>query len=268
MKNYGISSFQKIENNLDVHIENIRRRGFTIVRNHVSNIECDEFSSKMENVYDRQQDSFGKENLIKINELNVARMLFASDSSFLKLIIDEKILEIVSSFLGENYILHLQNGVLNRPNKDHHQTSWHRDIPYQEYTLSNPISINVFYCFSPFNEKTGGTVFLPYSHLFSGAPSTEFFLENQIQPSLDKGDVIIFDSWLYHKAGYNSSDIVRYGVNNVYTTPILNQQINIPKMLNGMYKEIPMLNKILGYKFETSVNVDDYRKKRLFNTKT
>ena len=267
MKQYGISSFHEIEKEIDSHIENIKRRGYSIIKGSLSKENCQKFSSKIDSVYQNQKTSFGEENLKKINELDSARMLFVDDSDFLDLITNEKILKIVSAFLGENFILQLQNGIINRPVKGHHQTSWHRDIPYQEYTLSSPIAINVFYCLTPFNKTTGGTLLLPYSHLFPKAPSSSFFLENAIQPNLSAGDVIIFDSWVYHRAGNNSSDIIRYGVNNLFTTPILKQQIDIPKMLKGKHSDNAILDKILGYKFETPISVEDFRQKRLQKSK-
>jgi ectoine hydroxylase-related dioxygenase (phytanoyl-CoA dioxygenase family) len=264
MKQYGISSFKDVsENNIAPHLESIKRKGFTVLKGILSLDECDKYSKELEKVYEKQEISFGKENLEKIQELDVARMPFAYDKSFLGLITEEKALELVREILGENFILQLQNGVINRNNKEHHQSSWHRDIPYQEYTTSDPISVNVFYCLSPFNNETGGTYFLPYSHLFSKAPSLTFFKENMLQPNLNAGDVIVFDSWVYHKAGYNSSDIVRYGINHVFTLPILKQQIDIPKMLGENYTDNQLLNKILGYTFDVKESVEAYRNNRL-----
>ena len=263
MKQYGISSFTELKSKLDFHLENIKRKGFTVLENILNVEQCNFFNNKVEKVYAEQESSFGREKLKQINELDIARMLFAYDSSFIDLITNEQTLEIVRAILGENFILQLQNGIINRNNDEHHQTSWHRDIPYQEYTTSNPISINVFFCMSPFNPKTGGTVFLPYSHLFPKAPSIEFLNENLIQPSLNPGDVVIFDSWVYHKAGINTSDITRYGINHVFTTPILKQQINIPNMLGGKYADDPKLANLLGYTFNIKNSVDQYRKTRL-----
>lgn len=263
MKQYGISKFKEIHTSLDIHLENIERRGYSIISKHLSPKECKEYSARLEAIYNTQKESFGEENLQKINETDVARMCFAYDETFLNLITDKTILNIIENLLGKNFILQLQNGIINRPAKEHHQKSWHRDIPYQEYTTSAPVAINVFYCFTEFNTQTGGTVLLPYSHLFPTAPSVHFFEENCIQPELHPGDVLMFNSWVYHKAGNNTSDIVRYGLNNLFTVPIIKQQIDIPKMLKGKYSDDPLLFKILGYQFETPLDVDDYRKKRL-----
>lgn len=263
MKQYGINTFNKLEHEEDKHEENILRRGFSVLHNVLSADKCDEYAKKIESVYEIQKRTFGEENLIKINELNTARMLFAYDEAFIDLIINEKIIKIIKKFLGENFILQLQNAIINRPQEAHHQTSWHRDIPYQEYTVSKPIAINVFYCLTDFNYETGGTILLPYSHLFPNAPSIEFFEKNAYQPNLKKGDMIIFDSWVYHRAGSNKSRIVRYGVNHLFTVPIIKQQIDIPKLLGGKFKENPLLYKILGYEFETPINVEDFRNRRI-----
>jgi hypothetical protein len=48
-------------------------------------------------------------------------------------------------------VLHLQNGIINMPNEEHHQSSWHRDLPYQNWTSSEPLACNVFYCLDNFN---------------------------------------------------------------------------------------------------------------------
>ena len=59
MKQYGISSFHKIEKEIDSHLENIKRRGYTILEGHLSEENCEKFFSKIENVYQKQKTSFG-----------------------------------------------------------------------------------------------------------------------------------------------------------------------------------------------------------------
>jgi hypothetical protein len=69
---------------------------------------------------------------------------------------------------------------------------------------------------------------------------------------------------LFHKAGYNySKDIIRRGINNFYARSIVRQQINLPEMLKGKYSEDPFMNMLLGYDAQTSLNVRDFRNRRL-----
>ncbi len=257
MKQYGIRELKNHFTKLDEYIEHALRKGFVIMEEVLSEENSDILSEKLERIYKIQLEEFPY--LKEINEEDVVRCPLYYDEKFVDLIINPKILEILTKMLGENFILHLQNGVINRPLKEHHQVAWHRDLPYQEYTTSKPISINVFYCLSPFTLETGATKILPYSHLFDDFPSIEFAEKNAVSVSAKKGDVIIFNSWLYHKAGHNVSTINRYGINHVYTVPIIKQQIDLPSLLKEKYSEHPLLHKILGYKFATPKSVLELR---------
>lgn len=261
MKQYGISEIKSIQNEEERHVENILLKGFTILQNIITQEKAELLNKKLETIYALQQKEFT--NLQEINEEDVVRIPLYYDEEFLHLLNNPQVINILKQLLGHYFILHLQNGIINRPSKEHHQTSWHRDIPYQEYITSKPISINVFYCLSPFNEKTGATKILPYSHLKEKFPSIEFAEENALTVNANAGDVVIFDSWLYHRASSNSSNIIRYGLNHVYTIPILKQQIDLPKFLNGKYKDIEPYHTILGYKFATPSSVLEYRNNRL-----
>lgn len=263
MKQYGISEIKSLQSDIERHVENIRLKGFTIIRAVLSLDECKQLCEKAENIYQLQIEEFGEENLRLISELNVVRAPLYYDTEFLKLISNKTVLTILEKIFKNQFILHLQNIIINRPNEEHHQTSWHRDIPYQEYIVSNPIAINVFYCLSPFNQKTGATKILPYSHLKPDFPSIQFAEENSIYVEAEPGDVIIFDSWLYHRASYNSSDIIRYGLNHVYTVPIIKQQIDLPKLMGDRFSEDPVWENLLGYKFQVPNSVTDFRNKRL-----
>lgn len=263
MKQYGINEIKSNTTEIERHIENILLKGFTILRSILSESEAQDLSRRSEKIYEIQKEEFGEENLKKISELDIVRIPLYYDENFLKPILQEKILEILEKVFRNQFILHLQNVIINRPQIEHHQTSWHRDIPYQEYTVSNPIAISVFYCLSPFNQKTGATKILPYIHLIESFPSIEFAEENSIYIDANPGDIVIFDSWVYHRATINTSTMVRYGLNQVFTLPILKQQINLPNFLSGRYSEHPTLSKLLGYTIKVADSVCEFRRNRL-----
>lgn len=263
MKQYGISNVVHHENNLEAHIENIKLKGFSLVKGIVSKDDLVKTRSLLDSYYQLQEEEFGRELMKSINELNTFRTPLYYDSFFIKFISNIHILEIVKSILGKEVILHLQNGIINLPNKEHHQSSWHRDLPYQEFTISKPLGLSVFYCIDEFNTKTGSTILLPYSHQYESFPTLNFAEENEFQIKANAGDVLIFDSMLFHKAGYNSSEIIRRGINNVFVAPLLKQQINLPKFLNGKYADDKELYSLLGYKYDVAESVMDYRSKKL-----
>lgn len=263
IKQYGISSIKDKLSDLDKHIENVKRKGFTILNKVLDETTLNNIRHSLDENYRLQEDDFGLENMIAINERDLLRCPLLYDDLFLKLITNKLVLDIVKSLLGNEVLLHLQNGVINRPAKVHHQSSWHRDLPYQEYTISRPLGISVFYCIDEFNSQTGSTILLPYSHKEEKMPSQDFISENEYQIQARPGDIVIFDCMVYHRAGYNSSSIIRRGINNVFVAPFLKQQINLPKILNGKYSDDELLNSLLGYKYDVPESVLDYRKNRM-----
>ncbi|GAB4199127.1 MAG: phytanoyl-CoA dioxygenase family protein [Bacteroidia bacterium] len=264
IKQYGISEIKTHLTETEMHVENVALKGYTILKNVLSTDECKYYAQKSEEIYKIQADEFGLDNLKRINEENVVRCPLYYDEKFVKLIVEDKVHSVLKSLFNNSaYILHLQNVIINRPNYEHHQTSWHRDIPYQEYTTSKPVAINVFYCLSPFNEETGATKILPYSHLLEKFPSVNFAEENSIYVEANPGDVVIFNSWLYHRASPNVSKIVRYGINHVFTLPVFKQQIDLPALFKGKYEEDGVLSMLLGYRFNVPQSVSDYRTQKL-----
>ena len=263
MKTYGIDSQKQIINDIDYHVENIKLKGFSIRENVLDKNECEKAVIDLEKIYKTQEDNFDREKLDFINELDIARMPFLYDSGFLKYIFDDFFIELSEKIIGKYFHIHLQNGIINRPSTVHHQTSWHRDLPYQNWTSTKPLSLNAFYCLTDFTIENGATAFLPYSHKFEAFPSDKFIENNLIQVIAPKGSVIYFDSMIYHRASVNKSNQVRIGLNNMLVVPILKQQISFSKdeVSNTNYNQ-DIFNQVLGFNNQIPDSVDTFRKLR------
>lgn len=260
MKSYGISNFSSISNKTDFHIENIRRKGFSIEVSYLEPEVCNNYINLINAERQLQEKEFGIENLKKISELNMVRMPFLRQRALTKLFLDPFILELTKRILGNAFQLHLQNAIINKAKEEHHQSSWHRDLPYQEWVISKPLAFNAFYCLTDFTIENGATQALPYSHLFDKFPSIEYAEENKISVVAPKGSILFFDSMVYHKAGFNSSDFDRVGVNNLFVVPIIKPQIDVFREERGFSKD--ELN-VLGNSFQTPHSPLDYRNKKL-----
>lgn len=262
MKSYGITSSVFIENEIEQHIENIFLKGFSIMPDVLTNTECEKYSKLLNEIYEKQENEFGKEKLEKIQELDMARMPFLYERDFSNLYMNITVLELVSKILGSNFQLHLQNAIINKPNREHHQTSWHRDLPYQDWVISKPLAINAFYCLTDFTAENGSTVVLPFSHKIDHFPSERYVKENEEKVIAKAGSVIFFDSMLYHRASYNASDMIRYGVNNLFVVPIIKQQVDIANSISIDTELSEQEKMILGLKFNVPTSVIDFREKR------
>jgi len=264
MKNkfYGNLKQNTLSHEADAYVEEIKLKGFAVIEKFLGENELSVIREKIDAVYQIQEEELSRDYLSELNELNIARALLVYDDYFLNLIIRDKVLEILKKILGDYFILHTQNSIINLPNLEHHQNAWHREFPYQNWVISQPIAINVYYCIDRFSSDTGATELIPHSHQMETLPSDAFIEKEKVTFNCPAGSVVFFDSMLVHKAGFNSSNIIRRGVNHVFSAPILKQQYDFPALLKGKYRDDPLLNRLLGYDSQVPISVVEWRKHR------
>ena len=224
MKSYGIISKPPNGKNQNYHIEEIYNKGFTIMENQIKD-SMPLLRKKIKSIYQKQIVGLCIKDLEKIGDLNTVRCPMAYDKYFLKLVKMKIIKNIVGNILGNNFHLILQNGIINTAGSEHHQSSWHRDLPYQNYTTSKPIALSIYFTLNNYNKNNGGLILLPGSHKMDSLPSEKYLKNNYLQVSCPSGSAIVFNSFLFHKAGLNNSKTDRIGINHVFALPIIKQQI-------------------------------------------
>jgi ectoine hydroxylase-related dioxygenase (phytanoyl-CoA dioxygenase family) len=104
---------------------------------------------------------------------------------------------------------------------------------------------------------------LPGSHRHEVFPSEEFLRRHECGIEAPAGSVILLDAMLYHRGGHNTSPEVRRAVNTTYTLPLIKQQIDLSKALDGRYRDDPFLSQLLGYETEIDPSVVAFRQRRL-----
>jgi ectoine hydroxylase-related dioxygenase (phytanoyl-CoA dioxygenase family) len=259
ISSYGINQIR----GSSLAVEEVIRLGFSIVPNVLDAHTLEEACRRLDSVYQKQEQEFGQERLSVINEKNMARAPLVYDEWFLKIAAHDTVLSLVRQFLGDYFILHLQNGIINTPDEIHHQTSWHRDLPYQNFVSSQPLSISALFCIDDFNAETGGTFVLPFSHKFDYFPALEYVEKHKFQTTAEAGSVILFDSMLFHCAGINRSKTVRRGINNMYVVPILKQQINLTRCFPQPDNLDGWTRRFLGFDSDVPSSVNEWRNIRM-----
>lgn len=259
---YGKLSQVECNSDIELYVEEIRTNGFSIVENVLTKQELEEYRKRIDNIYQLQENEFGIDKLESINERNMCRIPVKYDEYFINIATNRAVLEIVKRFLGDFFILNLQNAIINMPNEKHHQSSWHRDLPYQNYVISNPLSINALFCVDDFTVETGGTIVVPYTHKTEILPSDRYIQKHAVTAVAKAGSVIVFDSMLFHKAGYNSSNIIRRAVNHQYQIPLMKQFYDFPNALQGKFSNDPFLAQLLGYTSQTPLDDIQWRENR------
>lgn len=263
-RSYGVNLQRSVLSTADAAAESIRLRGFWVMKNVFNEEELIELRNRIDSVYSVQEQETGATRLTEIGETDVARALLAYDDYFLHQVAARpRIREIVTHIIGNYHVISLQNAIINRPETDHHQGAWHRDLPYQNFVGTPVLALNALVCVDPFTVETGCTWCVPFSHREQQIPSDVYIEENKCPLEAPAGSVVFFDSMLFHRAGINVSKITRRAVNNLYTTGVIRQQINLPAMLKGKFSDDPYFSVLLGYGASTPDSVVEYRNKRI-----
>jgi ectoine hydroxylase-related dioxygenase (phytanoyl-CoA dioxygenase family) len=240
-------------------LEEILELGYSVVPGVYTAAELSSWRERIDEVYSRQESTFGRNTLEAMQDADVARALLLYDDEFLSMAIDPRILPVLTKILGEWFILHLQNGIINRPGEAHHQRLWHRDLPYQNFTISRPLAVSVLIVIDDFSVETGGTEVLPASHRSEFLASEPYIDAHMVAVTAPSGSALVFDSMLFHRAGLNRARTVRRAVNHVYTTPLIKQQYDFPRSLDRKGRDAdsfsPQIARILG--FTSQVPLDD-----------
>jgi ectoine hydroxylase-related dioxygenase (phytanoyl-CoA dioxygenase family) len=265
---YGVTkpsaSARPVAAEIDLIREQIRIRGLAVVPGLLGSDEVAALNERMDAVYAVQCDEVGGERqLAQMNDADNVRCLLAYDDAFLRLAQHPLLIDVAKAVLGDNVVLIMQNGVINRPRRRQYQTNWHRDLNYQHWVSTKPIAMSALVCLEDFDETTGGTVFLPGSHRFDDFPPEALVEECGFAPRAPKGSVFLFDSMVFHRAGVNRSDRVRRGVNHVFGVPILSQQVDIPAMLDREPPDDPWLAAYLGYRWSAVKDVASWRLRKI-----
>jgi ectoine hydroxylase-related dioxygenase (phytanoyl-CoA dioxygenase family) len=264
LKAYGVRETTVVGTEAERHAEEIRLCGFTVVRGVVDAPAVEAAREGLDRLYAAQAGAAGGEDrLRRINDANIIRCPLAQDDRFLELATRPRLLAVAAALLGEYFVLQQQNGVVNPPSDENYQAAWHRDLPYQHFVASRPLALSALVCIDPFNPQTGGTCVLPGSHKTERFPSEDYVRAHERGVTADPGDVLVFDSMLYHRAGSNRSGRLRRGLNNVFALPLLQQQISLPRALAGRFAADPFLRKFLGYESEPADSAFEWRARRL-----
>jgi ectoine hydroxylase-related dioxygenase (phytanoyl-CoA dioxygenase family) len=261
---HGVTERHSVASAEDAAIEELGRDGFTMIRSALTQAAVGRAAAGMDALYARQVEEFGAENIKRIRDKYIVRTMLAYDDFFLHdIACNAPLLGLIRRVLGQNISLSSQVGILSPPDDLLYQVAWHRELQYQHFTSSRPIALQTLLCVDRFDALTGATFFLPGSHLHETFSSDGYALRHETQIIAEPGDAIVFNALTYHRAGVNRSGRVRRAINNLYTLPIIQQQINMSRMMNGRYRDDPFLAGLLGYRWETADSVLAWRTEHL-----
>jgi len=173
-----------------------------------------------------------------------------------------------NNFFKSKCIIHSMSALNNLPNQtNYYPSSVHRDLRF--YTGNIPIMVNCLLMIDDFTIENGSTYLLPYSHLNERKVTEDEFFKNAIQAIGKKGDILIFNSNVWHAAAPNKTNEDRRAIPIVVSKSTIKQLLDYPRAIG--YEKINNFNddlqQLLGYHSRVASSLDEWyqpNEKRLY----
>ena len=222
--------------------------GFCILRGVIPVDEVDDIRDKVENAVteNRRRTDQMQANVRarghRIGATGVASTgdLINQTPKFGRYLADRRIVDPCESIFGPYVRVSSVGAVMNHPGNA--RGYWHSDWPFNQTVASHipapygdaVMHVTAIFMLSPFTEDTGGTLVVPGSHRSPANPSGENGVDRdsayptEINAIGAAGDVLFFDSRLWHSVAPNHSDRPRTAVIARYAPWWLNLSVQRP----------------------------------------
>jgi ectoine hydroxylase-related dioxygenase (phytanoyl-CoA dioxygenase family) len=247
----------KEENIIDLHI-----KGYTILKGWVSEKRVDSINNKLPKLFNEHK-KIREENNNGIISEGVAMNVLASDDIFIDFIqemIDRGLIDsIEKNYFKDTCILNSLTALSNLKTESNlFYKKVHRDI--RGYSGDVPILLNLLVMLDDFTAENGGTLLLPYSHLKKEEPNKKFWEENCKQMTGKAGDIVIWNSNIFHASGINKTSQIRKGLPITFSLPYYKQLLDYPRAI-GYERQMEFSEKtqqILGYNSRVPSTVNEW----------
>ena len=241
--------------NIERHIYEIETLGYTIVKNVFEESVMKDIREKLKITIENDKIKFAQfEN--KKDELVVDLTIHEPD--YLKLMDNDIIHSILNPILGEDTILYSFTSTILKPNTIGGVQDIHVDA---NKFIPNYISgIVMTIPLEDFTNENGATLYLPGSQNLATFPSEEIFNSNSQSTERSVGDVLFFNPRVYHRAGFNKTNEIRYGITMYATRSFMKQRFDFPNMIpkENLKKLSERTIKFLGFKSKSPSSVEEY----------
>tara|TARA_R110002060_G_scaffold41587_3_gene53124 strand:- start:2573 stop:3349 length:777 start_codon:yes stop_codon:yes gene_type:complete len=244
------------------NIQELEIKGYTILRDWVNNEWVNKFKENLPRLFKEHSD-IRKENNNGIVSNGVAMNVLASDDlfiEFLRVMLDKGLIkDLEDNYFKRDCILNSFTALNNVPSESKvFHKKVHRDL--SGYSHPTPILLNMLIMVHDFTVENGGTLILPYSHLTEDEPTEEFWKDNSIHMTGKAGDIVIWNSNVYHASGINKTQNDRIAIPITLSLPYYKQLLDYPRAI-GLERQSdfnPDIQKLLGYHSMMASSIKDW----------
>ena len=239
----------------------LKTKGYTILRKWVSKEWLKKINEVLPRLFEEHK-KIREKNNNSITSDGVVMNVLASDDTFIDFIqemIDRGLIDsLEKNYFGEKCILNSFSALSNIKSESNlFYKKVHRDI--RGYSGKIPLLLNTLVIIDDFTIENGGTLLLPYSHLIE-EPTKKFWEENCVSMTGKAGDIIIWNSNIFHASGINKTTQIRRALPITFSLPYYKQLLDYPRALGYDRKEeFPeKTQQILGYYSRVPSSINEW----------
>lgn len=239
----------------------LKNEGYVILQNRIPEYWIEILSKSIDkSLLQHREIQLKNNNDIKTD--GVALHVLLSDSvflNFLKYLQETQFIkELQDEFFHSKCILNSFSALDNLPNQANFSAIIHRDLRF--YSGNFPIMINCLIMIDDFTIENGGTYLLPNSHLEERKPSDEEFFANAVQAVGKKGDILIFNSNVWHSSAPNKTQNSRRAVPITISKSFMKQLLDYPRAIGyeKMHEFDYEFQQLLGYHSRVPASLEEW----------
>lgn len=238
--------------------------GFTTINSFFSHRFINQVNQSLAKSYDLCRSIQIKNGIDAVTDGTLHHLIASDEIVYIDLIdkiCNSEIFDFIKDYFKGNFIINSYGGVINLPKKTSYVTSIHRDIRF--FSGEFPLMLNLLIMLDDFTVDNGATYLLAGSHKKEEKPTDQEFYEKSDRALGARGDILFFNSNLWHAAGINKTSQERRAITITFTKPFMKQQLDYPRAV-GYDKLESMsahLQQIIGYFSRTPSTLDEWYQK-------
>lgn len=242
-------------------MHNLETNGFEIMPSQVPGELIQRINEKLDISYSQARSIQIANGIDAVTDGTIHHLPAYNEPVYLELlsrIADSNLYEYIKQFFKSNFIINSYGGLKNLPDNPSYVVKVHRDIRF--FSGSFPLMLNMLIMLDDFTLENGATWLLERSHLSQEKPSDDYFYEHAKRATGKKGDILFFNSNLWHAAGLNRSNSERRAITITFTKSFMKQQFDYPKAIGepAITKFSSNLQQLIGYFSRTPEKLEDW----------
>jgi ectoine hydroxylase-related dioxygenase (phytanoyl-CoA dioxygenase family) len=184
--------------------------------------------------------------------------LLNRDLLFSKKLEDPRLQQILASVLGDYWIMYAYTSSSLPPHGKNYGSRIHVDSP--RWLPNYPTNLGVIWALDDFTLENGATFALPGSHNTPKIPTDQIFDKHCVRLTCKRGDLIVFNARMWHRAGENYTDKFRHALTMNVCRPYMKQRLDwvrfIPESISGQLNS--QARRILGFDTRLPSNLEEF----------